>query len=66
MPDRLDSFIDDAFLKQLEKLKIVSRKSTRNPRRGVLSVGKRPRYDPSGYYSWCGHGDKSVRRISLP
>jgi hypothetical protein len=34
MPDRLDSFIDDEFLKQLEKLKIVSRKSTRNPRRG--------------------------------
>jgi hypothetical protein len=34
MSDRLDSFIDDAFLKQLEKLKIVSRKSTRNPRRG--------------------------------
>ena len=34
MPDQLDSFIDDAFLKQLEKLKIVSRKSTRNPRRG--------------------------------
>jgi hypothetical protein len=34
VPDQLDSFIDDAFLKQLEKLKIVSRKSTRNPRRG--------------------------------
>ena len=34
MPDQLDSFIDDEFLKQLEKLKIVSRKSTRNPRRG--------------------------------
>jgi len=34
MSDPLDSFIDDAFLKQLEKLKIVSRKSTRNPRRG--------------------------------
>ena len=34
MPDRLDSFIDDEFLMQLEKLKIVSRKSTRNPRRG--------------------------------
>jgi hypothetical protein len=34
MPDQLDTFIDDAFLKQLEKLKIVSRKSTRNPRRG--------------------------------
>ncbi len=34
MSDRLDSFIDDEFLKQLEKLKIVSRKNTRNPRRG--------------------------------
>ena len=34
MSDPLDSFIDDAFLKQLEKLKIISRKSTRNPRRG--------------------------------
>ena len=34
MGDQLDTFIDDAFLKQLEKLKIVSRKSTRNPRRG--------------------------------
>jgi hypothetical protein len=34
MSDRLDSFIDGEFLKQLEKLKIVSRKSTRNPRRG--------------------------------
>jgi len=34
MSDRLDSFIDDEFLKQLEKLKIVSRKITRNPRRG--------------------------------
>jgi hypothetical protein len=34
MPDQLDSFIDDEFLKQLEKLKIVTRKSTRNPRRG--------------------------------
>ena len=34
MSDQLDSFIDDDFLKQLEKLKIVSRKSTRNPRRG--------------------------------
>jgi len=34
MPNNLDSFIDDEFLKQLEKLKIVSRKSTRNPRRG--------------------------------
>ena len=34
MPKQLDSFIDDEFLKQLEKLKIVSRKSTRNPRRG--------------------------------
>ena len=34
MSDQPDSFIDDEFLKQLEKLKIVSRKSTRNPRRG--------------------------------
>ena len=34
MSERLDSFIDDAFLKQLEQLKIVTRKSTRNPRRG--------------------------------
>jgi len=34
MSDRLDAFIDDEFLKQLEQLKIVSRKSTRNPRRG--------------------------------
>ena len=34
MSDQLDSFIDDEFLKQLEKLKIVTRKSTRNPRRG--------------------------------
>jgi uncharacterized protein (DUF58 family) len=29
-----ESFIDDAFLKKLEKLKIVTRKSTRNPVRG--------------------------------
>ena len=34
MSDHPDSFIDDEFLKQLEKLKIVARKSTRNPRRG--------------------------------
>jgi uncharacterized protein (DUF58 family) len=34
MFDRLDSFIDDEFLKQLEKLKIVSRRITRNPHRG--------------------------------
>ncbi len=34
MSNQHDSFIDDEFLKQLEKLKIVSRKSTRNPRRG--------------------------------
>lgn len=34
MSDQLDTFIDDEFLRQLEKLKIVSRKSTRNPRRG--------------------------------
>ena len=30
----MDSFIDDAFLKQLEKLKIVSRRSNRQPHRG--------------------------------
>jgi hypothetical protein len=34
MPEHIDVFIDDEFLKQLEKLKIVTRKSTRNPRRG--------------------------------
>ena len=34
MSNQLYSFIDDEFLKQLEKLKIVSRKSARNPRRG--------------------------------
>ena len=34
MSERLTSFIDNEFLAQLEKLKIVSRKSTRNPRRG--------------------------------
>jgi len=34
MADHPDSFIDDEFLKQLEKIKIVARKSTRNPRRG--------------------------------
>jgi hypothetical protein len=34
MSDLLDSFIDDEFLEQLEKLKIVSRKSTRSPHRG--------------------------------
>ena len=34
MPSQNDSFIDDEFLKQLEKLKIVSRKNARNPRRG--------------------------------
>ena len=34
MSDDLDSFIDEAFLKQLEKLKIVTRKISRNPRRG--------------------------------
>jgi hypothetical protein len=32
--NQFDTFIDDAFLRQLEKLKIVSRKSSRNPRRG--------------------------------
>ncbi|MBT8363514.1 MAG: DUF58 domain-containing protein [Deltaproteobacteria bacterium] len=34
MSNRPDSFIDDAFLMQLEKLKIVSRKSPTNLRRG--------------------------------
>ena len=34
MADYSDSFIDDAFLKKLEKLKIVTRKSTRSPLRG--------------------------------
>jgi len=34
MSTQLDSFIDDAFLKQLEKLKVLSRKTTRSPRRG--------------------------------
>lgn len=34
MSERMESFIDGAFLKQLEKLKIVSRRSTRQPHRG--------------------------------
>jgi hypothetical protein len=34
MADYSDSFIDDAFLKKLEKLKIVTRKRTRSPLRG--------------------------------
>jgi hypothetical protein len=34
MPDRLETFIDDEFLKKLEKLKIITRKSTRSPQRG--------------------------------
>jgi hypothetical protein len=34
MTDRLETFIDDEFLKKLEKLKIITRKSTRSPQRG--------------------------------
>ena len=34
MPETPQSFIDDDFLKKLEKLKIVTRKSARSPRRG--------------------------------
>jgi uncharacterized protein (DUF58 family) len=34
MPDDSNSFIDEEFLRQLEKLKIVSRKSARSPQRG--------------------------------
>ena len=34
MSDRPESFIDDEFLKNLEKLKVVTRKNTRSPRRG--------------------------------
>lgn len=34
MKNHSESFIDDAFLKKLEKLKIVTRKSTRSPLRG--------------------------------
>jgi hypothetical protein len=35
MSDRFASFIDDDFLKKLEKLKVVTRKSPRSPRRGA-------------------------------
>jgi hypothetical protein len=34
MSTHLDPFIDEAFLKQLEKLKVLSRKTARSPRRG--------------------------------
>ena len=34
MPDNPPSFIDDEFLKKLEKLRLVIRKRTRSPRRG--------------------------------
>jgi hypothetical protein len=34
MTDRLNSLIDDEFLKKLEKLKVIARKSARNPKRG--------------------------------
>ena len=34
MDNHLQSFLDDEFLKKLEKLKVVAGKSARNPRRG--------------------------------
>lgn len=34
MADPLNTFIDDDLLKKLEKLKVIARKSPRNPRRG--------------------------------
>lgn len=34
MTDTIDSFLDDEFLRKLEKLKIISRKSARSPQRG--------------------------------
>ncbi len=34
MTNHLTSFLDDAFLKKLEKLKVIARKSARNPNRG--------------------------------
>jgi uncharacterized protein (DUF58 family) len=34
MAERPESFIDDEFLKKLEKLKVITRKSTRSPHRG--------------------------------
>jgi hypothetical protein len=34
MPENPQSFLDDEFLKKLERLKIVAHKSTRTPRRG--------------------------------
>jgi hypothetical protein len=34
MDDTFESFIDDAFLKKLEQLKVISRKSLANPQRG--------------------------------
>ena len=34
MTDHLTSFLDDAFLKKLEKLKVIARKSARDPKRG--------------------------------
>ncbi len=34
MAESLESFIDDAFLKKLEKLKVISSKSSRSPHRG--------------------------------
>ena len=34
MPDALESFIDDAFLKNLEKLKIATKKGIKGPHRG--------------------------------
>jgi uncharacterized protein (DUF58 family) len=34
MPEQLESFLDDEFLRKLEKLKIIARKSARGPSRG--------------------------------
>ena len=34
MPDNLDSFIDEAFLKKLEKLKIITKKRGKGPEKG--------------------------------
>jgi hypothetical protein len=34
MADQIESFLDDEFLRKLEKLKIVTKRSTRSPQRG--------------------------------
>ena len=34
MTDHIESLLDDAFLKKLDKLKVIARKSARNPKRG--------------------------------